>query len=118
MTGYMAYLKIKALETEIDKLGLELHGAKYGSSDDITIRIPLSPDSYATWPVYTRGAVLHEGTLETAMYWIMGLNAHRNYMNMLGMNKQIKKAEDRVAGGVIMRRLKGKKDKESDESPF
>jgi len=110
MTGYMSYLKIKALETEVAGLGLEIHGAKYGSSDDITIRVPESPDSYATWPVYTRGVVLYEGSLETAMHWIMGLTTHQRYMNMLGLAKQIAKAEQEAAGGVIMRRLKDEKD--------
>jgi hypothetical protein len=117
MTGYSTYMKFKRLEEEVTALGLEMVGSKYNGqtlsvagtygNDNITIRIPEDPTSYALWPIYSRGVQLTEGSLDHLITWLSGFKAHQNYMNMLGMDKQIKKAEDRVAGGVIMRRLKG-----------
>lgn len=120
MTGYSAYMKIKRFEEEVAALGLEMTGSKYNgqssnvNNDNIAIRVPKDPASYELWPVYSRGTQLVEGSLDYLVTWLNGFKAHRTYMDMLGMTKQIKKAEDRVAGGVVMRRLKNEPEKEDD----
>jgi hypothetical protein len=82
MSGFNLILKIRRLEEELAKLGMELCSASPYRRDygDVVAVRPLDQDSL---PIYSRDAELFIGTLEALEYWIQGVEWARKYDAMV-----------------------------------
>lgn len=105
MTGWHEYCAILRLKEEANDLGFEIRSSKYGNGSALSLRTPEDPSSYATLPVYSRDVAIFEGTVEQMIMFLDGYRAHQHYMSALGLEKTIKRAEDKHAGKIIARKM-------------
>jgi len=105
MTGWHEYQAILRLKEDAKELGFEIRGSKYGNGNMLSLRTPEDPSSYATLPIYSRDVTIVEGTVEQLIMFLQGYRAHCQYMGALGLDKTIRRAEDRHAGKIIARKM-------------
>ena len=100
------YNQIKQLENWCEKKGLVLRQAPH-ARNTIAICVPIEKSSYATFPSYSRGTSLVDGSIEELLQWVRGYEAALLYLLTLGIDEAVvKKHEDRIAGKIVMDAIK------------
>jgi hypothetical protein len=106
MSGIRVVRKIRDIELELDRLGLQLAESKYWhSTDDVDI-VAVVPKGDGV-PVYSRDAEVFVGTLEAVEHWIAGVLWDRRYLTMSGIKeKQIHRKEQDIRNKQLVEILK------------
>lgn len=81
MAGYNFIRKVKYLEEECHKLGLQMCHAKHYHQEFGDV-VALKPRDNCL-PVYSRDAEVFVGTLEALEHWLQGLHFARKYDSMI-----------------------------------
>ena len=92
-TTWTNYTTITLLLDAANQLGLIIGpDSRYNPNNGFSISIPDSTNEKVL-PVYSRNVSLYNGTAEECLAFIRGMNAYKNYINMLGFEKKIAKSE-------------------------
>jgi hypothetical protein len=109
MSGYNTILRIRRLETEVDKMGFRMGNTKHGNYrqefGDVVALFP-KEDSF---PIYSRDAEMFVGTLEELEVWLRGFQKAQEYHRMLiGRNfeKKVERFEQDYRNRELMKKIK------------
>lgn len=80
--GYGAYLRLKRVEDQANKLGFEFGHSKHGARDYDGIALRPRGDA---WPLYSRDAEVWYSDIEGVESFLRGLEWARTYYKMLGV---------------------------------